>query len=243
MNWFQKTKCLTEKEIRAYNNGSGLNAAQLRRVEAHIIDCPFCADALEGLEALAPDEEIPSVPGMESPAPVRKINWYSRIAAGLLLFLVPASLYFYWDKTNPQRLFTSNFQSFENTELLTMRGEENQTDFPEKIKQGLKLYDLEKYEESLLYFNDQLKTEPENTRALFYAGMAYLETNQYENARTNLALVRFNDEKRFEEATWYLALTCLRQNEPDLARQYLMDLSELKGGFYEEDAKALLEEL
>jgi anti-sigma factor RsiW len=50
---FQVSNCLGREELRAYLEDP-ISAEDRRRVENHLLDCPLCSDALEGLETFAP---------------------------------------------------------------------------------------------------------------------------------------------------------------------------------------------
>lgn len=57
---FGKTDCLSEQELLDYLHGR-LDEQTMHRVEAHMADCEFCSDALEGLAAVQNKENIPLI--------------------------------------------------------------------------------------------------------------------------------------------------------------------------------------
>lgn len=57
---FEKTSCLSEQLLLDYLNGD-LDKETAHRVEAHIADCEFCTDALEGLGSVRNKQSIPLI--------------------------------------------------------------------------------------------------------------------------------------------------------------------------------------
>ncbi|HEU4719152.1 MAG TPA: zf-HC2 domain-containing protein [Bacteroidia bacterium] len=65
-------ECLNREKMFAYIDGQ-LSPADMHEVEAHLLDCPFCSDALEGLEKVKDRHRVPAaVPPLAENAPVKK---------------------------------------------------------------------------------------------------------------------------------------------------------------------------
>ena len=83
---------LTAEQIQQYLEGK-LAPAQMHTIEKHTLDCPFCADALEGYEStgtrFVPEILLPK----EKASPVWSAD-SRRIAAVVLLLIVAGGIYF-----------------------------------------------------------------------------------------------------------------------------------------------------
>ena len=56
---FDAKSCLTEAEIEGYVKGE-LSGEMRFRVENHLLDCPLCADAVEGFQLAGGTTNLPS---------------------------------------------------------------------------------------------------------------------------------------------------------------------------------------
>lgn len=108
LNILTPSQCLSQDELLAYMAGK-LDAKEAHRVEAHLADCSFCQDALEGLAMLDNKEEIPKLTGelkqyaksqLKKPhRPVRRPQNYFIGLVALVLFillLIICVYYFYF---------------------------------------------------------------------------------------------------------------------------------------------------
>ena len=104
----EETACLKEEEIKRYLSEQSPKA-ELHRVENHLLDCPFCSDAIEGLEgyysfetdkdleilkaAIGGNETIEEAEEGKVVAMPRRgrLHVLNRIAAAILLLVVPAA--------------------------------------------------------------------------------------------------------------------------------------------------------
>lgn len=57
---FEEQDCLSENQLMDYLNGR-LSEQQMHSVEAHIADCDFCSDALDGLMQVQNKDQIPII--------------------------------------------------------------------------------------------------------------------------------------------------------------------------------------
>ncbi len=257
---FNHTPCLSPKEVASYLNGE-MDAADRSRVENHLLDCDLCTTAVEGYaevdglnqadlsfletynktldEKMEPKLDEAIVRTLE-PRPTRFL--FSRIAAAVLILMIPFSTYMYWSNTQSDRLYGQYFASMDvNNEF---RGLEEMASLDTDLKNALDNYKQRQYEACIPQFEAYLERTPENSEAILYAGIASLETGYYQKADDFLTTVRINSERFFQDATWYLVLTKVKSSQKDEAVDLLEDLLKKNdAGFYAEKARALLKEL
>ena len=54
------------------------------------------------------------------------------------------------------------------------------------LKEGIKLFQAEKYREAIKTFNEVLKIQPNNQYAYFFKGASYFQLKEYQQAKTDL---------------------------------------------------------
>ncbi len=242
---FQATQCLSREEIEHYSKGE-LSDDLRFKIEHHLIDCPLCSEAIEGLIGLDEEGEevlddlykaIDSRASQDKlPAPKRIIPWNSIAAAILVLFTVGAA-YLYFQNNQSSENYFAYFKEKEN--LLATRSIE-MTDLPNELKEGIVLFNNNNFQGSLSFFEDYLTANPESTLATYYAGKSALNIGAKEKALNLLSTVRMNDDKLYEEATWVLSGVYLERGELENAKRLLRDLMKIESGFYSESAEELL---
>lgn len=57
---FEESGCPSSRQLIAYLEGR-LPQQEIHRVEAHLADCAFCSDALEGFQGMEEKEQIPLI--------------------------------------------------------------------------------------------------------------------------------------------------------------------------------------
>jgi hypothetical protein len=116
-----QTACLTEKALFDYIDGR-LSPALSHAVEKHLLDCAFCAEALEGLELLQDRIGYKNVLATEVPVvslrqtqPTAKRMWFA--AAALFVLLLGSAVVYKYLLTNSEHsnLVQQNPASIENT--------------------------------------------------------------------------------------------------------------------------------
>lgn len=247
---FQPAKCLSEEEIRLYLSGKTDELSRYR-VENHLLDCPFCAEALEGFSdgyAFGQDEQLEELKKAiteksAATGKISKMNFWTlnRIAAAILFIVMSAATFVYWNAKNSEKNFLSQFQSSEDL-LENLRSSD---DFPagNQYNEGIEFFRNENYTESLLFFDNLLESQPENAVAHYFSGLSALKVGEFNKAIENLTYARVNDEKYYESATWYLILANLGIDNKEEARALLADLLKIEGGYYSDKAEKLLKEL
>lgn len=87
-------------------------------------------------------------------------------------------------------------------------------------KKGVDEYNKENYEEAIEFLEEARKSDPENTFAAFYLGMAYKETMDYENAERHLSDA-VKSEPRIKEALVELVHVQVRLKKNEEARKWI----------------------
>ncbi|TAL62481.1 MAG: tetratricopeptide repeat protein [Bacteroidetes bacterium] len=105
-------------------------------------------------------------------------------------------------------------------------------------------YDKQDYVGSLNDFEERLKQNPNDEKALFYSAVSYLNLGQTEKALTNLNKVLQNKTgDYYDSAQWYLSLAYLKNNDTKNARINLQELQNNSKSKYQKQANETLKEM
>lgn len=143
----------------------------------------------------------------KTPAKRFKLWHYGAVASVLLIFGVV-----FFNNSNPTY---DDFVSY-NTIDLVVRGAEN-----ELLLKSEKAYNAKDFETANTYFNTLLKENPNNTEIQLYKGFSLVELNRFDEAETILESISKGKSVYKYKATWYLALSKLKQKEYALCKKYL----------------------
>lgn len=249
---FTTTQCLSSQQIQDYL-AEKLDEDNRFAVENHLLDCELCSAAVEGfaasydfekdqnLEQLA--ERFPyseAARAAQTQALRNSYRWLNRIAAAAAILLLPLAAWLYWNSQADDRLYLHYFESYQS-DYLSVRGKADNA--PPLLKQAMANYQQKEYLRSLPLFESYLEEIPENTIAIFHAGLASLEAGQTTKAIQYLEIVRINDNDYYEDASWYLALAYLKLDRKAEAQGILDDLSKIPNGYYNQQVKDLQEGL
>jgi tetratricopeptide (TPR) repeat protein len=244
---FSVTSCLSRVDIEQYL-AEDLSKERRFEVENHLLDCPLCSAAVEGLEGIDSEgvmnlaelyenlEERLSEPA--EPATVKRMIPWNRIVAAAMLLLTVGAAWIYYQKTNEQS-YLAYFEDAIGTS--TTRGLDREL-LTEDIIAGVRLYEKENYEGSLSFFEDYLETE-QSALANYYAGLSALETGDLGLSEEYLKTARMNNDDLYESATWFLIKVYLERGNEKEAMDLLKDLTKIENGFYAERAQNLLKEI
>ncbi len=246
----RKTSCLSAEEIQTYITGTADDALRFR-VENHTLDCPLCAAAVEGYTgagypgAVKVQNELHALrerinERMEE-IPVRRLSFFNRAVAAGLLVLAVAAIWLYWDHTRDERLFAEHFQPVKSN-YLTLRGDMSVASVPE-LAAAMQMYETGAFEASLPHFANYLAENPADFQVALYAGIAALEAGQTGRTAKWLEAVRLNQPDLYEESTWYLALSLLREGDRAGCAVLLEELSAGKETGWVSKARALLAQI
>jgi tetratricopeptide (TPR) repeat protein len=157
-------------------------------------------------------------------------NTWLQAAAALLIGLLA---YTFWPSSvNEQELFATHFEVYPNIIMPTVRGvvENDST-----VKaQAFRAYDQQDYVLAIQLFE---KLSVQDEAVLLYLGNSYLASGQPEKALLLFERVLNNYDVFDEQAEWYVAVTYLKLEEREKAREALQKVVARESSY---KAKALL---
>lgn len=104
-------------------------------------------------------------------------------------------------------------------------------------------YDQGKYADALQLLTTIIQNDPHNMQALFYRGLACLETGNTDCAVTSFREIPDNWNSPYSEhRNWYLALAMLKSDNPTAAADVLREIS-AANGYYHKQAEQILRKL
>lgn len=228
---FEQRPCLSQREMQQYI-GQELSHAQQHELEAHLIDCPLCATAVEGQERLgnAPQAatELANIKQQLKPPQSPKLEarrlWLNRAAAAVLLLVGLFALLQYYSAKEPQRLFAQHFEAA-TPDYINMRGAAFTNPLADnlELQQALKFYQAADFEASIPHFDNYLQEQPEDERAQFLLANALLGTWQPQRAKALLLQLEGAEAPR-PEIYWYLVLAHVQLNELEASATLLRQL-------------------
>jgi hypothetical protein len=159
-----------------------------------------------------------------------------RTAAGLLL-LVAAGLiikFVLFSNPAPERLFQKYYTPYGNDVVLRSSAPDRSD-----MDKAIQNYDRGNYTEALALLEETIRRDPGNNLALFYRGLAALETADGMTAIRSLQAIPADWNSPFiEHRNWYLALALLRENRVPEAKKIFNEI-ESGGGYYAEKARKI----
>lgn len=181
-------------------------------------------EELQELEATLPKVAITRQAGgkeIEISIKNRMVVW--KAAAVVALVAISTVLVFQLNQTaSPQDLFSQHFEPYPNEFVSAKRGDDLAAN---PLVQAFQNYDNEHYAAAIEGFN-QIILEEENAMALFYLGNAQMAQNQTQAAIATFKRFLEISRDSVTEAKWYLALSYLKENRVEEAKELL---EELKG--------------
>ena len=251
---FQTRQCLTTEEIKGYLNES-LVEEDLHSIEQHIIDCELCNTTIEGWskidqpESILAELEQTELIKQGENTPIR-LPQKQKIFKGAKVYIAAAAsiavilaLTFLLNRqtASPLALYGDYYEYAEMPNPATRNSEI--TEIKDLTRNAYRAYSIKDFPRSSAIFDQILEVESKNPTALFFGGLAHLESGQYDTAiRTLDKLASQPDTQLAEDATWYLALALLRNNDIERCREVLISIT-TKGGFYSDKAGKLHKKL
>lgn len=157
----------------------------------------------------------------------RRLFWVAGVAAAIALiilalwpFLFPTSLYEQFNEHRPLALQERGTSSTAQAETAF-----NQQDYATA-------YDL---------LDEYLQTQPDDLRAQLALGICALEMDRFAEAQSIFETIRQGQSALVNSATWYMALTYLKQEQITEVRNYLEQIPD--GTFWYKKAQELLGKL
>jgi len=105
-------------------------------------------------------------------------------------------------------------------------------------------YDKEDYGGAVKNFEQTLKQNPNDEKALFYSGVSYMSLGQTEKALVNLNKILANkNSKYYDDAQWYSSLAYIKNNDMKNARTNLIQIQNNEKSRYKRQADETLEQI
>ncbi|NPD46477.1 MULTISPECIES: tol-pal system YbgF family protein [unclassified Lentimicrobium] len=131
------------------------------------------------------------------------------------------------------------FDQYYNTDEVFLNTRSGSTHSNSVLEQGLVLFEDNKFEESIDYF-EQL---PTSVTALYYSGVAHMEIGEYEVAEFKFDQVISNYLNVFyDQAQWYKGLCLVKQNKKQEANVIFTMISQ-SNSYYKEQALELTKQM
>jgi tetratricopeptide (TPR) repeat protein len=243
---FTKRTCLSRSELLDFVSGN-VSPAEQHEIEHHLIDCSLCEAAVASL-TVKPDLLIKlpkEFPGMHShnsnKKPVVGISFVMRWAAALLIPVIAAFAVYLYTKSNDYKSSLSMEVVPLPPEEIVTRGEGAQENTAED-SEASQFYQLAEYKKSAEAYKVLLIKEPKNENYMLYLGISLLMDGNAAEALPYFEKLRFNSDRYYEPATWYLAMSHIRLEQKDTARLLLQELAS-KQGDYSIQAKDALKQI
>lgn len=234
---FQASQPLSEAEIKGYLHNTVSNDERFR-IENTLLDSPLDAEAVEGFESVNYSfsekkpyadfqtfmEKIESQDAKVVKMQPRQGIW-RRIAVAasfLLVFAVGGYLYNNMNSSmSNEELFAQHYSIYEN-DLPSFRGSvDDQITVMQTFEKAMEEYSNGNYAASLPFFEEYMTSEPDSHFAMFYSGLAYLETNNAKKAVEVLEKAATQDDNYQTKAQWFLILAHLKNGDQSLAQKQL----------------------
>jgi len=154
------------------------------------------------------------------------------IAASILIFVTSMYLAYHKRTMSNERIFKKYYQRYDASFIFR-----SIDDSLRQITDGIQKYKEGEYETALNIFTEYKS----NIMAKYYAGIIYMELNDYENALSSFLTVIENRNNLFiEQAEWYYGLTCLKTGNDERAEKMFTKIAGSDKSFYREKAIEVL---
>lgn len=158
---------------------------------------------------------------------IKRGYWIVGMAAAIALIILLA-----WPFLFPQSLYDQYNQH--RSLALQERGTSTHLDAETAFNQ-------QHYEQAYEALSSYLNEHSDDVRARLALGICALELNRYEEALRIFESIQKGGSALAQSATWYLALTYVKQDQPQKAGPYLEQIQE--GSFWYTQAQELLEKI
>ncbi len=257
-NLFERTTCISKEMLLKYVDGQ-LSKQALRQVEMHLIDCPLCEIALEGIQAVgtvkfdnmldrvsqriadhnqhmeAPDDNIIEFrPTINPPIAARSIKRFlpmMGIAASIILLAIVAIMFMGGDSASS--IADRHFQ-----ELTNRTSRSVSTGTKDLFDQADALYKAKDYAAAAAIYG-QIGTPEAN----YCAGSSYYALGQYDLAADKFNAVIAAQKDWVEYASFNLALSYLKLDRIADAKSILEQISADEDHDFTQQAKETLKDV
>jgi len=189
-----------------------------------------------GLEALGNEKMKEEI--KDQAAPTRKLSVWITMAAAIALLVFFAWQFLFPATVSSADLFAQSYEPYAAS--ITTRD----VAVIENLQKADAYYKAKEYETAIPFLIEAHKSQPNNSNLELTLGNAFLTTGQIEKAKTYFeAIIRRGDALYLDQARWYLALSCLKNDEIEACENNLMILGADPKADFHQEAKALLEKL
>ncbi len=247
------TPCINKEDFILYKKNL-LDNNQRFEIENHALDCSLCSDALDGLEDFEMkdlkitldevDSKITNAKKISKEKQSKKSNIYTLVAKVAAVFIglviLTIGIKQYSEINREDALVSDNFK--ENNFSYQKSGTRGTNSSKSIYDQGVDAYNTKNYSLALQLFEKAIASGESVNRFDPYlkAGITSLKLEQLRSADDYLMQVRINDVLQYDQATWYLALSAIKQDQNKKAVAYLTELSNKKGEFQKEATALIL---
>ena len=232
---------LSEKEKNAFEAEMKTDPALAEKVWLH----QQLATSLGNREEIEVEERLKLImiapEEKEQPTPPKSSFSYRPyligIAASLILLLGIRLIFF--SAPTMEEIYGEHYAAYDASKELR-----SETGIPKNLlSTAFDSYLEEDFQTANTAFEEILVKSPGNPRALFYLGICQLELSKTSNARTSFEAVLAEAQNLYlTQASWYLAMSCLKLNDSACATTQLAQLSS-EPGRYRSKAKKALEQM
>ncbi|MCB9234724.1 MAG: tetratricopeptide repeat protein [Bacteroidia bacterium] len=252
----EERECLSLVELSNYANCT-LSADQAHDAEMHLIDCPFCSDALEGISLLDHTEQFVSLNQkvkedldklLQRPEPreTRVIPFYRRfnriaVAASLAGLLAVAGIYTLQNQEQHASA-SDTAQLYQQSYDPVAQVAGNSRDlFLFQVRDAFLAGNLEKVMEMEGNMDDN---DPYKVPAQFYFAQAQIQTGHFDEAEINLrGIINSGEPAYIQHAEWLLGQVFLSRGDMTKARELFQNISQNQDHQYQKDALSALKTL
>lgn len=236
---FTSSDCLSLHQLQSYQKGK-LSKLARRKVEEHLIDCPLCNGALEGIEQSqdpAQDAKMIRSLSFQRRKAFRLYPIAATIAIGIIILIA------LWLRPLPdaQSLFATFYQAPQPTNI-QLRGT-RETAAEKALQPALVAYQNKDFQSAIIILEKHIKNFPQDNQAYLWMGIAHLEEGKGQQAIQFFQELRIKDKNYYDQASWYLLLTYLKEGKQKLAQEIANDLAQSGGQEFEKELKQLQKKL
>lgn len=164
-------------------------------------------------------------------------RWYLVAAAVTFLILSVIGLSRYGGTATEQEMFASYYEPY--PDIITNRGSGQQL-----LNKGLYEYESGNYEEAIAAIRAYLSDHREQNEVRFYLAQAYLANNETGKALDIFNILQEEENFKLKEANeWYTALTYLKLENKNTAKELLQQIQRNTNHAYRERSEKLLKVL
>lgn len=140
-----------------------------------------------------------------------------QLAAASVIIILGVTFFFNRDHSTPSYAQYAKYEPL----ALAERGTEDSL----KVLSE-RYFNDKQYESASNVLEELLQKEPANTQAKLYLGIAFTETDQFDQAEKLFKEIQTGGSIFASKATWYLALTYLKQDRTEACKSSLMEIPE-----------------